>query len=264
MKSMMKYIFVAKVSMQEALAYSMNFLGRGVFYIIIISIMVFLWKAIYAQGVDTGDYDVNRMIWYLIIGELIALSGARFYEEVSNDVKTGNIAYLMNKPYHYVNYQFAHYIGKTVIQLLVNCIIAIPLGLIYVGSLDGFSFKYLPFIIVTILMGLCLDFMVNMALALSAFWVEENEPFRWIYQKLVFTLGGMLIPLELFPEKLYQISRFLPFAFVTYVPAKLTTDFNMTEFLQLAGIQFGYIILMMLITMFIYQRGVKKLNVNGG
>jgi ABC-type uncharacterized transport system permease subunit len=137
-KSMKKYIFVAKVSMQEALAYSMNFLGRGVFYIIIISIMVFLWKAIYAQGVDTGDYDVNRMIWYLIIGELIALSGARFYEEVSNDVKTGNIAYLMNKPYHYVNYQFAHYIGKTVIQLLVNCIIAIPLGLIYVTG--PFSF----------------------------------------------------------------------------------------------------------------------------
>jgi ABC-2 type transport system permease protein len=35
---------------------------------------------------------------------------------------------------------------------------------------------------------------------LCAFVLEEVSPLDWMYQKLVFTIGGMFIPLDVFPD----------------------------------------------------------------
>ena len=89
-------------------------------------------------------------------------------------------------------------------------------------------------------------------------------PFRWIYQKMIFTLGGMLLPLDFFPETIAKVSRYLPFAFVTYGPAKLFVDFEMGEVLSLYGGQIVYLLLGILLCFTVYRKGVSQLNVNGG
>lgn len=48
-------------------------------------------------------------------------------------------------------------------------------------------------------------------IGLAAFLVEETNSFELIYQKAVFILGGMLLPLDMFPEWLQRIARLLPF-----------------------------------------------------
>lgn len=259
-----KYVYMAKTSVQDAVAYAINFIGRSVFLILIITMMLFLWSTIYGQGATTEGYDLNRMIWYLIIGELIALSSVNFFQEVSTDVKSGNIAYNLNKPYNYVLYQFANYVGKTGLHFVINLLIIIPIGLIYVGIPANFTWWIIPIALLVISLGMMLDFYINMMLALTAFWVEENLPFRWIYQKLVFTLGGMLLPIDLLPEQLGQVSRYLPFAFVTYFPATIITDFDLKRFVTLLLIQVLYIILGILGAFMIYHKGTKQLHVNGG
>lgn len=260
-----KYLYITKTSVSDGMVYVVDFLGRSFFFAFIIAIYMLLWKAIYSNGEATlNGFDINKMIWYLIITEIITLSGSRIYTEVSNDVKSGNIAYLLNKPYHYIGYCFANSIGKMGIALTINISVGLVIGCLFVGSLNGFKLYHLPFILVSILLGVCLDFFINFALALTAFWVEENMPFRWIYQKLVFTLGGMLLPLDLFPKLIQSISKKLPFAYVTYGPAKLNVDFTGHAFLQVILIQLIYLVLAIILCTGIYRKGVKTLNVNGG
>jgi ABC-2 type transport system permease protein len=103
-----------------------------------------------------------------------------------------------------------------------------------------------------------------MTLALTSFWFEENTPFFWIYSKLVFTLGGMLVPVELFPLWLQKVAHYLPFAYVTYVPARLTVDFSFASFFRGFSIQIIYVIVFFLLSMTLYRRGARNLNVNGG
>jgi ABC-2 type transport system permease protein len=224
-----------------------------------------LWKSIYGSKGDTvAGLTINQMIWYLVVTELVTLSRTDIHLQVNEDVKTGNIAYLLNKPYNYVLYCFSYFIGEVGIKLLSNGIIGLIIGLIFTGSLKNFSFTHLPLILLSLILGCSINFFIYITLALTAFWFEDNSAFFWIYSKLIFTLGGMLMPLELFPKWLQSLSHYLPFAYVTYVPARLAVDFSMVKFLQQFSIQIVYLIVFFLIAMGLYRKGAKNINVNGG
>lgn len=167
-----------------------------------------LWRTIYSKGDGVIEgFNLNMMIWYLVLTEIITLSTTDYYQEVSSDIKTGNVAYLLNKPYHYVTYCFANNMGKVLFRMAINCLVGIGIGLLFVGKLVTFELYMVPFVFVALVLGTIINYFINFALAMTAFWVEENIAFRWIYQKLVFTLGGMLLPLDLFPKGLEQVSK---------------------------------------------------------
>lgn len=265
MKKLSKYLHITKISLSNNLVYIGNFLTRNFFFVFIIYIMLLLWKNIYGQkGDNIAGFTLNQMIWYLIVTETVTLSRSNIFNEVSRDVKNGNIAYILNKPYNYVLYCFSNSFGEIGIKLLTNVLIGLLMGILYVGPLMGFKLYYLPFILVSLFLGICINFFIHISLSLTAFWLEENSAFFWIYQKLIFTLGGMLIPLDLFPDWLAKISKQLPFAYVTYVPAKLTVDFSFSAFMSTVVIQILYLFLFFTISILVYRKGVRGLNVNGG
>lgn len=260
-----KYTHVFKVSIMDAMVYLFDFIGRSGFFAFIIAVYLMLWKVIYSDETTVIEgFDLRMMIWYLVLTEIITLSSFDYFSEVATDIKTGNVAYLLNKPYNYITYCFANNMGKILFRLLINTVVGIIIGMIYVGTLGSFEFYMVPFLLVAVLLGTFIDYFINFTLALTAFWLEENVAFRWIYQKLVFTLGGMLLPLDLFPEWLEGISKALPFAYITYGPAKLLVDFSYNNFNNLLFGQIIYLMLAVLLCYSVYRRGVKKLNVNGG
>jgi ABC-2 type transport system permease protein len=265
MKLLRKYGQISKITMSNSLVYFWNFLSKNIFFVFIMFIYLMLWRNIYAQkGSSIAGLSLNAMIWYLIVTELVTLSRTDIHVQVNEDVKSGNIAYLLNKPYNYVLYCFSYFVGEIGIKLLTNGIIGLSMGFIYVGTLKNFNFAHLPFIFLSLIVGCCINFFIYITLALTSFWFEENTAFFWIYSKLVFTLGGMLVPIELFPNWLQKVSKCLPFAYVTYVPARLTVDFSFQNFYQQFSIQLVYLAVFFTLAMTLYRKGAKNLNVNGG
>ena len=265
MKSFYKYWQISKITMANSLVYFWNFLSKNIFFVFIMFIYLMLWKSIYGEkGNIIGGLTISQMIWYLVVTELVTLSRTDIHLQVNDDVKSGNIAYLLNKPYNYVLYCFSYFVGEAGIKLLTNGIIGVTIGLVYAGTLKNFSLLHLPLILLSILVGCCINFFIYICLALTSFWFEDNTAFFWIYSKLIFTLGGMLMPIELFPKWLQSIAHYLPFAYVTYVPARLAVDFSWINFCQQFLIQILYLGLFFVIAMILYRKGAKNLNVNGG
>ena len=104
---------------------------------------------------------------------------------------------------------------------------------------------------------------LRIAISIIAFWIEDPAPFHWVYDKLVLMLGT-LFPIEMFPEILRPIIKCTPIFVVTYGPAKLFIDFNIKTFLQIFIAQILYLAISVFIIIVLYNKGVKKLNVNGG
>jgi len=102
MQTLRKYGEISKITMANSLVYFWNFLSKNIFLVFILFIYLMLWKNIYSQkGSIVGGLTLNQMIWYLIVTELVTLSRTDIHIQVNEDVKTGNIAYLLNKPYNY-------------------------------------------------------------------------------------------------------------------------------------------------------------------
>lgn len=265
LKGISKYSCITKISLSNNLVYFGDFLVRNFFFVFIMYIYLMLWSDIYGnkEGLIAG-FNLNQMIWYLVVTEMITLSRSNIFFDAAQDVKNGNIAYMLNKPYNYILYCFSNSLGEMGVKLLTNILTGTIIGILFVGPINNFNFAYLPLIALSILLGVFINFFIHITLSLTSFWLEENSAFFWIYNKLVFTLGGMLVPLDLFPQWLKNISVNLPFAYVTYAPAKLAVNFSYSGFIYTIAFQLAYLEIFFTLSMMVFRKGAKALNVNGG
>ena len=96
-----------------------------------------------------------------------------------------------------------------------------------------------------------------------SFFIEDANPIYWIYSKIIL-IFGTIFPAEIFGKFLQKIIKYSPVYVTTYGPAKLFVHFKYFDFLKLLGFQFIYILIIYFISLIIYKKGVRNLNVNGG
>jgi hypothetical protein len=58
-------------------------------------------------------------------------------------------------------------------------------------------------------------------IGLTAFWLEDTVGITLIYSRMTMILGGMLLPLELFPPVFKTALKMLPFGYIVSGPARL-------------------------------------------
>lgn len=263
MKFIRKYSTVLRISLQNAFVYRSNAIGGLLFYSLFIFVFFNLWRAIY-QGGEVAGYSLTQMVWYLCMTELIVF-GCRssVFHQMNEEVKSGSIVYQLNRPYHYVLYQFSNALGGMVFNLAIYGILAIVLGLVMVGPIPGFRFSLLPFGMFSAVLGMIINFFLMMTLGLTAFRLEENTAFFLIYQKLIFMLG-MFIPLEFLPIWIQKIALCLPFSYVAWGPARLIVAFSWDLFWQVVPMQLLWAVVSITLSIGMYNFGVRGIQAHGG
>ena len=263
MKGLRKYGVIARVHVQNAFNYRARVVSGLLFYTLFIFVFFSLWGAIYKEGSVHG-YTHGQVVWYLIVTELVVF-GCRIpiVGEINEDIKTGNMAYLLNRPAHYIAYQAAAAVGHVAVNLLFTGTLAVALGMVFVGPVPNFQWAALPLMLFSVVLGITLQFFALMAVGLTAFRLEDNSAVYLIYQKLVFMLG-MFLPVEFLPGWLQGIARVLPFSYVAWGPARLFVDFSWGLFLQVVPMQVLWISVMLGVSLLMYRGGMRNLQANGG
>ena len=96
------------------------------FSFIILFIFLNLWKYIYEDPNELiNGYSMNQMIWYVIITEILwmSLGGRKLCRKICNDVRCGNIAYNINKPYSYIGYSVFSHLGAITLKAIIYTIL---------------------------------------------------------------------------------------------------------------------------------------------
>ncbi|HEY2980205.1 MAG TPA: hypothetical protein VGJ22_03405, partial [Anaerolineales bacterium] len=101
MKRIAKYWAIFRISLINSLAYPGELIGRSLIMVPFMWIFYQLWKTTYAAA---GVQSINGLtprdtLWYLMLAETIELSRPFLARTISENVKDGSIAYLLNKPY---------------------------------------------------------------------------------------------------------------------------------------------------------------------
>lgn len=262
--SLWKYPALTRMTLKNSLVYAADFAVRTIFLIVILYIFMQLWGAAYAGEGEPAiaGYTFRDLVWYLILTESLTMAMPNVQQLVEQEVKSGEVAYRLTKPFHYVGYCFAWYNGDVALRLLVNLAVGGTLGLLVLG-VPEFGVGWLAFAAASA-GALTVNFLLSMIVALCAFWVEETMGLDFVYKKLLFTAGGMLMPLEMFPDWLQEVCRWLPFQAVLYAPASAAVRFDAEAFAGLLAMQWGWAAALAGVVFWMYGRGVRKLNVNGG
>lgn len=264
MKHIAKYWHIFQTTLVNSLAYPGELIGRSLMILPFMWIFHQLWKITFqAAGADTiNGMTLYSTMWYLMMAETIELSRPALARTISENVKDGSIAYLLNKPYSFLLYQFSNSMGETLFRAVTNALFGGVVVWWLVGPPPAPSGWLYP--LIAMVGALILNFCITCLIGLSAFLVEDISPFMWIYQKFVFILGGFLVPLDFYPEWLQAIAKALPFSAMVYGPSRLFVSPTTELFGSVMLLQLIWIVALGATLILAYRRGVTYLTVNGG
>jgi ABC-2 type transport system permease protein len=260
-----KYGAISLANLQNQLAYVWDVAGRSAMIVFFMFIFTKLWTAVYESqsATEIAGLTLANTIWYFLIAEVMELGKPRHDIRISEEVKDGSIAYTMVRPYNYLGYHFANGLGEAGVRMGLVFLLGLPVVLYYAG-LPTVDLRNIPAVLLVVALAFLLDFFVFSIIGLLAFVTEDIFSFRLIYQKLVFILGGLMIPIDFLPDWLQRIARVLPFSLTTYAPAKLFVAFDTAQFRQIVITQVAWLVIIGAILYRQYRWASRRLVVNGG
>jgi ABC-2 type transport system permease protein len=262
--NMRKYSAIVKINLLNSLAYPAEIVTRSGMILIFMFVFYQLWHITFSA---TGSQILNGLtlhdtMWYLLLAETLELGRPRLARTISDQVKDGSIAYLLNKPYNFLLYQLSIGLGDSLPRMGILFILGGSLVWWMVGPPPNLI--NWPFAFAALVGAWLLHICVNGLIGLAAFITEEVAPLEWIYQKLAFVLGGMLIPLDFYPGWLQTIAKSSPFAYMMYGPARLFVHLDLSLFIRILAGQILWLALIGGALILSFSRGMKRLAINGG
>lgn len=262
-RSFAKYSAIARINLLNNLAYAAELAYRSLFMIVILIVFIQLWRTTFdVTGSDRiAGLSLSDTIWYLVMTETIMLSKIRFASKIAEEVRDGSLAYTVSRPYSYMLYHFAYGLGDALLRLAINFTAGAILVSVLVGPMPQTS---LPAVFVTIILAVVLDFCINGMLGLLAFFTEDVDSFVLIYNKILFILGGMMIPLDFFPAWLRDLSTALPFSYAIYAPARIFVQFDWNRWVGVVLGQVAWIAMFAVALRLMFRWGMRRVSINGG
>jgi ABC-2 type transport system permease protein len=265
MLGLRKYTWLGLTSARSNLAYLGEVGARTLFLAVVLFIFLQLWRVTYTEtgSARLGGLTLAQMLWYLVMTEAIMLSAPRVSQEVDQDVRTGALAVQLIRPLSYPLARLCTTLGERAVRFCVTLAVGAVLALLLVGPIS-FTPAGLAMVALAVPLAFVLDFLGNFLIGLAAFWLEDTTGLALIYSRVTMILGGMLIPLELFPSSLQPALRVLPFAGIVYGPARLFVAPDAASFASLAVQQAISIGLFALVVALMYRVALRRIHSNGG
>ncbi len=150
------------------------------------------------------------LTWYVFVTEWVVLSVPQIHLEVERDVQTGDLTGWLVRPLPYGALKIALGVGSGAatflgLGVLGSAIVALVTG----GALAPWrdALMAAPFVATSIVALTAMQ----AAIGFLALVMADISPVYWVYQKLLFLLGGLLVPLALYPPWLERLARWTPF-----------------------------------------------------
>jgi ABC-2 type transport system permease protein len=223
MRTLTVVLRAAHLSSRRLLADRSTLATVALIYLMVTAVLSGLWaRAAEGAGGSLAGYSAAALIWYIATAEA-AVNGVpvRLIEQIGTDIATGQIEPELLRPANPVVVRIATEVGAA-LPRLGTCM---GVGVIYSLAVAGRPPSLAAATLAVPALGLAVvgNLVAQHAFASAAFWLRDTRSAYFLYQKLVFVLGGMLLPLEVLPRPLEITAKALPFAAFSYAPARLAS-----------------------------------------
>lgn len=251
----------ARTGAQRALA------GRGglavsfAFYVIVVAVLAGLWRAaVDANGGSIAGYSAVAFTWYIATSEAATVSlNIRMIDDIGRDIGSGAVAVELLRPAPVLGVRLASEIGHALPKLAGCGVVGAVLATVTAGGPPRPAALLLA--APSLVMAVACNIVAQHAFAGAAFWLRDAGATWFLYQKFVFIVGGMLIPLEVLPDWLQRAASVLPFRAMAYIPARLASG-HVEPRLLLE--QVAWLAALLVIAGAVFRAGERRLQVVGG
>jgi ABC-2 type transport system permease protein len=260
------YAEFSRVGFVNILAFRLRYFTGIITYFLNVTVYYFIWGAVYHSTPSIAGYNLPQIITYISVGWIIR----SFYwntidQEMAYEVIEGKIAMDLIKPVSVQWMWIFRAMGESAFRLgLLTLPVAIVVAFVFPvqgpASRQNFFFFMIAVIGSFFLMG-AINFMIGtcaiplksiLALIRAKYWLIE-------------LLSGLLLPISFFPERAQRIMAWLPFEHIAYTPLQIYLGkLDRTAALRALATQSLWVVALLLLAHFWWERASRKITIHGG
>lgn len=254
------YLAAARLAARDQASGGAEAVGRAAFLAVLLLIFSSLWRHVPTGAAGT---DPTTLLWYLALTEWVFLSVPSVHLTLERDVRTGDVAYRLPRPVSYLGMRVAEALGVAAVRLVV---LGVTAGGLAAGLGGGLPAHPAGLLVAVPLGGLAvlLGILAQAAVGATAPWIEDVSPLYWVWQKAAFVLGGLIVPLHLYPEGLRRVVEWTPFAVLLNGPASAVFAPDAASVARTAALLVGWVLVFAWTARAVHRRGLSSLGVHGG
>ena len=254
-----KYLLIVKNTWDEVFTYRLNFVMWRVRVILQILTLYFLWRALLPGNSSIGDYQQSQILTYILGTSIVsAFVLASRSQGIGDDINQGNLSNILIRPINYFLYWFSKDIGDKAINLLFSIVeISALILIIRPAVIIQQNQAIILLTALSIVIALIIYFLCNLLLGFIGFWSPETWAPRFLFFVVINFAAGGLFPLDILPEQIFSILKFLPFTYLLYFPLKIYLgQLSPQEITTGLLIAFVWAAILYLAAKLIWQRGL--------
>ena len=250
---------------QRFLTYRSNIVSGVLSAIFTLVVRYALWSALFISGGAQGSSLKETMTYYVVNGLLIIWINSSYSNMIGEDIRSGDIATRLIKPFPYHLQLFAAFHANALIATLTGTIPTLIIACIWFGILPPMSAATFVCFLVTAFLGAAIYMLVDLIISYTAFWLTDYWYIKWFQSSLFNLFGGMVIPLWFYPGWANTICAYLPFRYAVYQPMAFYLGREPAgDIGKSLCIQLIWLALLLALERIIWSRAQNKLTVQGG
>lgn len=185
-------------------------------------VYAYVFEAVHDEVGAIGDYSATDTATYVFAAQgFLLMTGAFGDREISDRIRTGDIAADLYRPIDLQLWWLAHDYGKSAFHALARGIPPFAIGLLVLRlPLPGGALEWIGFA-VAVCGAVTLAFTIRFIVNLTGFWLIDARGVIALTAIAQSLLAGHLVPLYFLPGPWETIVRILPFAGITAHPIEL-------------------------------------------
>lgn len=256
---------LAKMQFKDYSIYKSNFYLFTLNGIVDVIVYIFVWKAIYNQTGNAGDFSISQMVTYYILAiSFSSIATCGINEMMAHSIRNGQINKELLNPISYFKYYFGINLGEIAFSTVIGIAIFIICSIFWKLTLPVNIIDFILCLLV-ILLGIPITFFIQMIVGTIGFYTNSIWGMQILRKAIIQIFSGIIAPINLFPLWFQELSNFLPFKELIYTPINIwlgQVSYNQIMFVIIKQILWG--IILYVIAKLFFNHAVKNLTINGG
>lgn len=223
-------------------------------------IQLFTWKFVFSKTDTINNYTFPQMAIYIFITVLLLVicDGFSVIEEMSTRIKDGSIDVFKLKPMGHFNYTLYTYIGRNILFILATTII-----ITFFLIINSKIYYTIP-VIILFLISQFISFQIAYIFSLLSYWLINYYLINYFYYLSLQIFGGVLIPINLWPEPYQTILKYNPFRIVISGVTDMILNPSAKSIFYFIYLSFFYYLICVFLIIFLEKLTIKKYSSHGG
>lgn len=261
------YLEFSRVAFKRKAAYRFDVWTQVFANVLFLFMWMFIWQGLYRGKETVLGITFYSTLSYVLTSQMLQglhSAGTPLWE-IQEQVRTGNIAMEMIRPYDYPTRLLFSDLGGISFYFITAILpLYSVLAAVYKPSLPTTLSHWVGFLLSAFL-GYLIRYNLELTFGLFSFWLIETGGVEDIFYFSIALFSGSLVPLWFFPPWLESLAQLLPFQGIYFIPNSIFIgSLNAHESMSALLLQLSWVGLTYLLMRFVWSKASNKVVVQGG